>query len=126
MKASGIRRDERGATAVEFALTAPLFFALLFGIVEGGMLMWTQIGIQHGSEMAARCAGIKKPNCINASDIQSYAAAQAYGVNPPPATFTVSTAVCGTQVSGTYKFTFVTTYFGVPTIDLSAQSCFPT
>jgi Flp pilus assembly pilin Flp len=125
MRAADIRRDERGATAVEFALTAPLFFALLFGAIEGGLLMWSQIGIQHGAEMAARCAGIKKPKCLNESAIQYYAAQEAYGLNPPPSTFTVTAAACGTQITGSYDFALITTYFGTPKITLSAKSCFP-
>jgi hypothetical protein len=121
-----IGRDERGATAVEFALTAPIFFMVLFGIIEGGLLMWTQLGLQHGVEMAARCAGINKTACGNNNDIQSYAALQAYGLNPSPSSFTVATEACGTVVSASYTFHFLTTYFGSPTLALSARSCFPT
>jgi len=121
-----IRRDERGATAVEFALTAPVFFMIVFAIIEGGLLLWTQLGLQHGAEMAARCAGINKTTCGDNTAIQSFAAQQAYGLNPSPSAFTVSTAACGTQVSASYTFTFITTYFGTPNLALSAQSCFPT
>jgi Flp pilus assembly protein TadG len=121
-----IRGDVRGATAVEFAITAPMFFLVLFGIIEGGLLLWTQLGLQHGAEMAARCAGVNKTTCGNNSNIQSYAAQQAYGLNPSPSTFIVGTAACGTQVSASYTFKFITTYFGTPTLALSALSCFPT
>jgi len=34
-------RDEHGATAVEFALTAPAFFAILLAVCEFGMVAWT-------------------------------------------------------------------------------------
>jgi Flp pilus assembly protein TadG len=34
-------RDERGAAAVEFALIAPLFFLLVFGMVQFGWYLWT-------------------------------------------------------------------------------------
>ena len=33
-------RDESGATAIEFALVALPFFALLFAILEGGLVFW--------------------------------------------------------------------------------------
>jgi Flp pilus assembly protein TadG len=35
---AGFRRDERGATAIEFALVAPLLFFALLSLVEIGML----------------------------------------------------------------------------------------
>jgi Flp pilus assembly protein TadG len=118
-------RDEGGATAVEFALTAPAFFALLFAVIEAGLLLWTQIGLQHGAEMAARCASIDTSVCGNASQIQSYAAQKAYGLNPAPSTFTVSSLACGQQVSATYQFPLLTKYFGMSSLQLTAQSCFP-
>ncbi|WP_013501443.1 TadE/TadG family type IV pilus assembly protein [Rhodopseudomonas palustris] len=34
------RRDRRGATAVEFAMVAPIFFALLFAIIEISMIFF--------------------------------------------------------------------------------------
>ncbi len=124
MKLKSIRRDERGATAVEFALTAPVFFMVLFGIIEAALLLWTQLGLQHGAEVAARCAGVNKILCANSGDIASYAAQQSFGLNIPASTFTVAAAACGTTVTANYTFNFITTYFG-PTIDLTAQSCFP-
>ena len=117
--------DSQGATAVEFGLTAPVFFAMLFGILEFAMLLWTQLGLQHATEMAARCASVNSSTCGSTANIQSFAAQQAYGLNPAPSTFTVSTPTCGNQVSASYTFAFVTSYFGVPTIALNAQSCFP-
>jgi Flp pilus assembly protein TadG len=120
-----LHRDEEGATAVEFGLTAPVFFMMLFGIIEGGLLLWTQLGLQHGVEMAVRCAAINKTVCGNTSNIQNFAVQQAYGLNPPPSTFSVGTSGCGTIVTAAYTFNFITTYFGTPTIQLNAQSCFP-
>jgi Flp pilus assembly protein TadG len=40
-RALRIRRDESGATAVEFALLALPFFALLFAILEIALVFWT-------------------------------------------------------------------------------------
>jgi Flp pilus assembly protein TadG len=117
--------DERGATAVEFALTAPAFFAILFAVMEGGLLLWTQVGLQHGAEAAARCASINTTVCSGSDAIKNYAAQQAFGLNLPASTFSFSTPTCGNQVSATYTFTFLTDYFNLPTITLNAQSCFP-
>jgi TadE-like protein len=117
--------DERGTAAIEFAMTAPAFFIILLGIIEGGLLLWTQLGLQHGVEMAARCASINASICGSTSAVQNYAAQQALGLSPPTSIFTVSTPACGNQVSANYTFQFLTTYFGLPTIAINAQSCFP-
>jgi TadE-like protein len=118
--------DERGTTILEFALTVPVFFALLFGIIGSGLLLWMQLGLQHGAEMAARCATVNANICGSVSSIQSYAAGQAYGLNPSPSVFSVTTQACGNQVSASYTFQFITSYVGIPSLTLSAQSCFPT
>jgi Flp pilus assembly protein TadG len=121
-----IHRDVCGASAVEFALTAPIFFLIIFGIIEGGLLVWTQLGLQHGAELAARCAGVNKTLCGTSSAIQNYAAQQSYGLNPSPSTFSVSAAACGQLVTASYTFRFITTYWNTPNLALTAQACFPT
>ncbi len=126
MKLPRIWHDEQGASALEFALIAPAFFLFLFGIIELGLMFWTQIGLQHGAEMAARCASINTKLCpINSpSAITTYATQQAYGLSLPTSTFTYSTPACGNQVSASYLFEFV----GIPGISpltLTAQACFP-
>ena len=46
----------RGASAVEFALVAPLFFLLLFSIVDFGAMMWANLTMQHAVREGARYA----------------------------------------------------------------------
>ncbi|GAC1421410.1 MAG: hypothetical protein NVSMB6_23100 [Burkholderiaceae bacterium] len=101
---------------------------VIFGILECGLLLWTQLGLQHGVEMAARCASINKTACGSTNAIQTYAAGQAYGLSIPSSTFTVQTlpppADCN-QVSASYTYQYVSAYFSSPAVTLSAQSCFP-
>ena len=125
MKRASLWRDNAGSSAVEIGLTAPFFFALLFGLIEGGLLLWTQIGLQHATAAAARCASIDVSTCKDSGTVKSYAVAQSFGVNPPASTFTYSTPSCGNQVSASYQFNFVTNYWGTPTLTLNALSCFP-
>src|SRR6476646_749735 len=66
-------KNKDGASAVEFALTVPMFFMMLVGGIECGLLLWTQMGLQHGAEKAARCASIDSTLCGSTSSIQSYA-----------------------------------------------------
>jgi len=126
MKLGGIWHDERGTTALEFALTAPAFFLFLFGIIGLGLMFWTQIGLQHGAEMAARCASINTSLCPNnnPSAITNYAMQQAYGLSLPATTFTYSTQACGNQVNANYTFA-LPDILNVGPLTLTAQACFP-
>ncbi len=59
----GARRQEgdgreRGASIVEFALVAPILFTVLFGIVDFGLLLSDDIGLQQGVREAARQASV--------------------------------------------------------------------
>jgi hypothetical protein len=49
-------RSEKGVSAVEFALIAPLLFVLTFGIVEFGLLLFDQAVITNASREGARAA----------------------------------------------------------------------
>lgn len=48
------RRDRRGATAVEFAMIAPMFFGSLFAIMETGTLYLRVTALETGVEDAKR------------------------------------------------------------------------
>ncbi len=43
----------RGQSTVEFALTAPIFFVIFFGIVNGGTLLYSRNAIQHAADVGA-------------------------------------------------------------------------
>ncbi len=49
-------RDRRGASAIEFAIAAPLLVTLVFGVMETGMLYNASTGLKHGVNEAARIA----------------------------------------------------------------------
>ena len=53
-----IRDDTRGNALLEFSVTVPFFLVLMFGLVQVGLLLWTKAGLQHGVEMATRCASV--------------------------------------------------------------------
>jgi Flp pilus assembly protein TadG len=125
MRLRRICPDEQGTSAIEFAITAPVFFMMLFGLIETGLLLWTQLGLQHGSERAARCATINTTTCSSVSAIQTYAAQQSFALNPSPSIFSVTTPACGNQVNADYSYKFLTTYFNLPTLTIRAQACFP-
>ncbi|MFZ5453546.1 MAG: TadE/TadG family type IV pilus assembly protein [Thermodesulfobacteriota bacterium] len=49
-----VDKGQRGASAVEFAVVAPLFVALLFAIVEFGMILYTKGMMTHAAREGAR------------------------------------------------------------------------
>jgi len=115
-------RDEGGASAVEFALLLPVFVAFIFGMINCGLLLWTQLGIEHGVVAAARCATINPSAC---PDVPAYATQQAYALNLPKTTFTLTTPACGNQVAASYGFQFVTFFMPQMNMTLTARSCYP-
>jgi Flp pilus assembly protein TadG len=124
VKLAAIWRDDRGASALEFGLTAPVFLLFIFGIIGCGLLFWTQLGLQHGVEMAARCAAVNRTLCPTGTAITSYAAQQAYGLSLPDQTFVYSTPACGNQVTASYTV-HLPNVLNLSPIVLAAKACFP-
>jgi Flp pilus assembly protein TadG len=48
------RRNRRGSTVVEFALVAPVFFALLFAIIETGLVFFADQVLETGVQDTGR------------------------------------------------------------------------
>jgi Flp pilus assembly protein TadG len=62
-------RHRRGANAIEFALTAPVFFAITMGIVDYGYLFMMQSGIDSAVSLACREGAKVDPSRGNPSSI---------------------------------------------------------
>jgi len=124
--------DSRGSVLVESAITLPFFILLVFSLVEIGMLLWTQVGLQHAVELAARCASVNTSTCGTQSAIQSFAAANSLSVNPPSTTFTVTlNTTCGGNPANLVTASYGFPLFGIyvvtnSSLTLTAQSCYPT
>ena len=114
-----------GTTAVETALVLPAFILMLFGVIEGGLIFWTQATLQSAVEAAARCAAVNTTQCGSTSAIQTYAAAQATGITVSSGSFSVTQPSCGYLVSISYSYNFILSYLHSGTITLNAQSCHP-
>jgi Flp pilus assembly protein TadG len=67
------RRDSSGATAVEFAMIAPVFFMMLFVIAETGLMLFTEYVLQTSVQEAARMVrtGQAQSAEMAASDLKS-------------------------------------------------------
>src|SRR5262249_483319 len=100
-----IRDDTWGGTLVEFTLTIPFFLLLMFGLIQAGLLLWTQAGLQHGVEVATRCASVNysakqmgldtscfavAPSDVTNDTIKQYALDHSFGLVPSISSFTVT------------------------------------
>lgn len=61
--ASRLRRDESGATLVEFTLVLALFLLLVFGLIDFGRLFHHYVSAEKAVQMAARIATVRPPLC---------------------------------------------------------------
>ena len=60
-------RDQRGTTAIEFALVGLVLLTLLFGGIEYARLFWTWEALQLAGDDTARCVGIGSSDCATPS-----------------------------------------------------------
>lgn len=78
------KRSERGASILELAIVATIFFTLLFGVLEFGRLFWTHNALRDASRRGTRYAIVRKDD---ASSIQAVKNMVVYGdPNANPAT----------------------------------------
>lgn len=100
----------RGAAAVEFALVAPLFFLLVFGMIEFGRMVMIQQVITNASREGSRRAVLDGASASNVkSSVVTYMANG--GVTIATSNVTISpsdptTAAAGTPVSVTVSVPF--------------------
>lgn len=97
---------DRGATAVEFALTLPILLLLVFGVVDFGRALFTQVTLTQAAREGARLAALDQP------DVAARTAAAATGVSPVGVAVTACPAGAGAGsdavVATSHDFTFVT------------------
>jgi Flp pilus assembly protein TadG len=135
-------RSQHGVTAVEFALTAPVFLALLFALIEFGRALWTQLALEQTAIIGARCMALPQPACAsdmtyvyNATKTMTYIQqiAGQWGVALSSANILQNNAAnCGGE-SGFAEVSLAVTFRSVVPrvlnigagVPLSATACFP-
>jgi Flp pilus assembly protein TadG len=115
-------RDERGTTAVEFAIVGPVFIALIIGMLYLCLALFAVGSMHYAVEEGARCASVRTTVCSNATTIVSYAQSRYFGPSSP--TFTYAAAACGNSVSGSINYV-VELGLQQVTIPITATACFP-
>lgn len=72
-----LRRDQRGAAAIEFAIAVPVLVLMIYGIFRLGLLFQANAGMQHALGEGARYATIYPTP--SDSQIQSRMTARLFG-----------------------------------------------
>jgi Flp pilus assembly protein TadG len=120
--------NQQGTTAVEFAIVAPVFIALLVGTLALCVALFLVGSLHYAVEEGARCASVKTA-CANAAGQPDATATVAYtrshyfGPNVSP-TFTYAAAACGNSVSASINYS-MNVGFRTFTVPVSATACFP-
>ena len=73
-----LRRDRRGAAAMEFAMVVPPLMLMLFGTIEFGRLLWTRDVVKQVAVEGARCMGVLAPGCSSPGPVYSLTKTQNY------------------------------------------------
>jgi Flp pilus assembly protein TadG len=132
-------RTEDAASTAEFAMVLPLLLLFVFGLIQGGMLLFTAGRLHWTVEEAARCASVSltcrvggvATGAVNQTTVSAYANTRYGGL--APATFTYSnTGPCSQSATGnsgkvvngvaTFNLNLGVYYRAVP---LNATACFP-
>jgi Flp pilus assembly pilin Flp len=121
------RKAERGATALEFALVAPLLFLLLFGGMEAGRLMFVSAAFRSAIADAARCAELGQAQCQGAVGLAAHAEARmqrlAAPLPIPPDALDLAPAACGLGILATIPYRPLLLPLPQTGISLSAAAC---
>jgi Flp pilus assembly pilin Flp len=115
--------DPQGTTAVEFAIVAPVFIALLIGTLALCVALFLIGSLHFAVEDGARCASVKTTICSDGPTTVAYTQSRYFGPNVSP-TFTYAAAPCGNSVSASISYS-MNVGFRTLVIPISATACFP-
>jgi Flp pilus assembly protein TadG len=129
------RRKCRGSTLVEFAFLIPVLFALVFGIIDFGRMLYSYHFVSNAAREATRWASVRGRDCTGlsgcppgaaATDVSSYVTSIApMGIDTSPSKLNVTTnwvmppnnlpicttyptnPGCAVQVQVSYQFKFI-------------------
>ena len=122
LNAGKVWADDRGTTAVEFAIVAPVFILLLVGAIYLCLALFLVGSLNYAVEEGARCASVKASVCTDSSSIVSYTQNHYFGPSAP--TFTYAAAACGSSVSASVSYV-VNMGITAVTVPVQASACFP-
>jgi Flp pilus assembly pilin Flp len=121
------RLDQHGTTAVEFAIVAPVFIALLVGTLALCVGLFLIGSLHYAVEEGARCASVKAACQVagipDKALTETYTQNHYFGPSVSPS-FTYLAAPCGNSVSSSISYS-MNVGFRTLTVPISATACFP-
>lgn len=131
-------RDTRGSGAAEFALVVPIFFTLVFAVINFAIVLLAFVTLHFSTEAAARCYALSGTNSTltcttSGSAFQTYASSRYVGPGISPVFTPSATGQCHKNAGGSYDGHAVTASASITlnfvlvraTIPLSTSACFP-
>ncbi|HXS06117.1 MAG TPA: TadE/TadG family type IV pilus assembly protein [Rhizomicrobium sp.] len=122
------KRDQAGATAVEFALVSTALFAFIFGIAALGMMLFNDLSLQWAVTKASRIAEIN--NAATQSDVSTAVNAYLAQMSLPTATVSYSSSVGvngvrTANISASYTQTYMVPMISTFTINFNSAVTVP-
>ena len=131
------RRDQRGASAVEFALVIPVMMMLVLGVLHMSFVIYASVNLHNATEWTARCLAVSANNPATATtpctksaptqaQLQSYVQARYLGPDISPFTFTVTANGCqgASQLTSSGTYNMALGFASLP-ITVTAKACYP-
>ena len=78
-------RAEQGQAAIEFAMTALLFFTLVIFIMDGSRIFWNYLTVSEAANEGARFAIVHSKDSespLSGTDLEDYVKGRAVGLDP--------------------------------------------
>ncbi len=119
-----IAGDERGTTAIEFAIVGPVFIMLLIGILYLCMGLSVAGSMHYAVEEGARCASVRTTVCTDQASTVTYTQNHYFGPSTPPTFVYDPAAACGHSVSGSISYVIDIGLRQI-TVPITAAACFP-
>jgi Flp pilus assembly protein TadG len=119
----GLGRNQRGVAAVEFGIIAPIFIAMLVGIVDLGRYMWTLNTMQYAVDQSVRAGVVQK---LTTDQVTSLVKNSLPGLDPNAVTVDVVSGASTLSITAdmTYAFLFPMSSF-MDSTDINVRTEMP-
>ena len=114
-----LARDQRGGAIIEFAVLAPVLFALILGTVDVGRMFYIRQGLEYATEEAARYY-VLNPSTASTNVTTQLQSKMPGGMGPRVSVAYADTANCNanahvtcTTITATYAFSFAAGYLQI-------------
>jgi Flp pilus assembly protein TadG len=114
-------RDRRGVAAVEFGIIAPVFIAMLVGIIDLGRYMWTLNTMQYAVDQSVRAGVVQK---LTTDQVTSLVKSSLTGLDPDAVTVDVVSGASTLSITAdmTYAFLFpMSSFMGSTDINVRTE-----